>query len=92
MEPEMSEPFNVIIFFPDETWIYEAQGIEERAAAELAIECTGRPAAKLGFIAKVMVTDMLDRCCFEWQNGKGIIFPTREDIEASRESSQTKAP
>jgi len=41
--------------------------------------CAG-PAAKMGIVKEVIVSDIEDYCCFLWQKGK-IIFPTKDDLD-----------
>ena len=72
----MSDEFSVWIFFPDDGGhVAEAQWIGPEAAMTLAIGITRRPAAKVGLIERVIVTDGGDYTCWEWQFGKGVTFP-----------------
>jgi hypothetical protein len=48
---------------------------------------TQGPAAMLGAVKKVMITDGYDCCNFLWDDGK-ILFPTEADIKASKETEQ----
>lgn len=51
---------------------------DPKAAVEKAKSLTTRPAVALGIIARVIITDGGDNCCFEWINGKGVTFPPRK--------------
>jgi hypothetical protein len=37
------------------------------------------PGAKIGVISRIIITDGLDLTCFEWQKGKGVVFPGPDD-------------
>ena len=74
----MGEKFNVVQIFPDETNEYVGRALEAEAAVLLARDYTSRPAAKLGIIAQVMITDMNDCCVFHWKHREGIVFPPEE--------------
>lgn len=78
---EEQELFNVVVFYPNGHYTYEQKPMPLKDALNLAKSFTARPAAQLGFIAEVMITDMGDCCCFHWTKEKGIIFPTEKDIE-----------
>jgi hypothetical protein len=95
----MNETFNVVQFFPNETYEYlrgghDAYGayhppVPAKEAVELAHSYTRptRPGVMLGVIAKVMIEDQDGSCVFLWVNdGKGgrVVFPTREECEAAR--------
>lgn len=75
--------FSVFQFFPDET--YECVGVHMDAenAVKQAHSYTTRPAAMIGVIRRVIITDADDYCCFEWKYGEGVTFPKREDTEGS---------
>jgi len=47
--------------------------IEEAVAA--ARHYTSNVAVKMGITTRVIITDSMDRCVFEWKNGEGITFP-----------------
>jgi hypothetical protein len=74
----MSDEWSVWIFFPDGGHVAEAQWIGPEAAVKLAYELTRRPAARVGIIERVIITDGGDFTCFEWQFGKGVTFPIQE--------------
>jgi hypothetical protein len=69
------EEFSVWIFFPDGTHLAELRWVDAEAALECARFVIARPAARLGIINKVIITDGGDYTAFEWQYGKGVTFP-----------------
>ncbi len=75
----MSDEFSLVQFFSDGT--YERLG--ERMSAEAAVyQAHGlchSIGATLGTTAKVIITDSGDYTVFEWQHGKGVVFPPRPD-------------
>jgi hypothetical protein len=74
----MPDEFNVVLFFPDSTSFYEQRNLDAEQAVLLAKQCSERPAAKLGIIERVIVTDAEDYTVFEWQFGQGVTFPKPE--------------
>lgn len=69
------EPFAVVLFFPDGSYIYERCGLDAAAAVTLAKECSLRPAALAGIITRILITDDGDNTVFEWQFGTGVTWP-----------------
>ena len=53
--------------------------VSAEEAVETARSYTTRPAAVLGIIRRVIITDGGDNTCFEWKNGEGVTYPPRED-------------
>lgn len=39
----------------------------------------------MGMVKRVIITDMLDQTCFEWEYQKGITFPKDEVIDPTKE-------
>jgi len=79
----MSEnEFSVFWWDPTGSYHKELGFVSAEAAMEKAISLTRRPAALIGVIRKVMITDGGDFCVFLWEFGKGVVFPTKEEIEA----------
>jgi len=70
--------FSVYWFDPDGNSYAEARFIEVKAACQLAKSLMERPAAQLGFIRRVIITDGGDCTCFEWKHGEGIVYPPQE--------------
>jgi hypothetical protein len=69
------ELFNVWQFFPDNTHECVGRGLTAEQAVNLAHSYTTRPAAQIGIIQRVMITDCGDCCVFEWTRDQGVIFP-----------------
>lgn len=67
--------FHVWQFFPDETYERVAGFVGAEEAVKTAHSYTVRPAAVLGVIRKVMITDMDDFCVFQWEFGQGVVYP-----------------
>ena len=69
------ELFNVVQFFDDESSEYVRRGVPIENAMDAAKHYTSSVATRMGWVVRVIITDMLDRTCFEWINGKGVTFP-----------------
>lgn len=92
MEANMAEnEFSVYQFFPDGTNECVKRFVGGREAMETAKSYITRPAAMMGIITKVMVTDGGDHCNFEWEFGKGIVFPDTEVTRAWNEANVKKS-
>ena len=74
----MSEgEFNVVQFFDDGFHEYVRRGVDAKEAVEAAKFYTTNVVARLGLIVeRVIITDGDDSCCFEWQRGEGVTFPS----------------
>ena len=66
--------FSVCVFYPDDSYTYERRFVDAETAVRAAKSFTDRPAALIGMIRRVIVTDGDDCICFEWQHGKGVTF------------------
>lgn len=73
----MLELFNVVQFFPDGSHEYVSRNVGPEEAVTTAKSYTERPAAVLGVIARVIITDADDFCVFEWKRGEGVTYPPR---------------
>jgi hypothetical protein len=69
------EEFSVAIFFPDDSYTYAQRWMTLEQAVHVAKRQTSKPAALIGMIKKVIITDGGDHTVFEWQYGKGITYP-----------------
>lgn len=78
----MGELFQVYHYFSETEYVKEGEPLPAKEAMELAISFTTRPTAVLGMTKRVIVVDLLDRTCFDWRHGQGVVFPTKEDIAA----------
>src|SRR6516165_11939073 len=73
-KPPPDGEFSVAEFFADGTYRYVERWLPAKEAVELAKFWTDRPAASLGWMTKVIITDGGDFTVFEWQHGKGVIY------------------
>jgi len=73
--------FSVVQFFPDGTYEYVRRFVTAEEAINVAKSYTTRPAAKIGVIQRVIITDGGDCTVFEWKYGEGIVFPTLEQMQ-----------
>lgn len=55
-----------------------------KTCADACKRLTTGPAAALGFVERVIITDGGDSIVFEWKKGKGITWPTKEQMENHR--------
>jgi len=81
--------FSVVQFFPDGTWERVAEWVDGRTAVETAKSYTERPAALIGIIARIVITDGGDFTVFEWRFGEGVVYPTRE-MRAARAQEDSR--
>jgi hypothetical protein len=72
--------FSVYWQSPDQMWNAERLWCRAELAVQLACALAKRPAAHLGIIRCIRITDGGDNCVFEWQYGKGVVFPERLEI------------
>jgi hypothetical protein len=50
-------------------------------AVEVARSLTARPAAQIGVIRRVIITDGGDFTVFEWKFGEGVTFPAERSVQ-----------
>lgn len=67
--------FSVWWYDPHGTHHPEARYISGEEAVKLALSMCTRPAATMGIITDVLITDGGDFCNFHWQYGKGVTYP-----------------
>jgi len=79
------EEFSVCQFFEDGTHEYARRYVSAKEAVETSKMYTESVAAKLGIVRRVIITDGGDFTNFEWQFGKGVTYPTREQLKEARE-------
>ena len=77
------ERFNVVLFFPDGgPGHFEKSNVTVDEAMETAMDFARRPAARIGMIERIIITDSGNSVCLEWQFGKGVTFPHSPTITA----------
>ena len=74
VKSETTGEFNVWWWAPDGSYYPEKRRCGAKEAVETAISLTCRPAAKLGIVKRVIITDSGDDCTWEWKDGK-MVFP-----------------
>jgi hypothetical protein len=72
--------FSVVQFFEDNSYEYVRTFVTAQEAAKVAEHYIHSVAAKLGIVKRVIVTDGEDYCCFDWVNGKGVVFPPQQTL------------
>lgn len=80
--PSRGGPFSVHLFYPDQSNECLLTTSDPEEAVLKARDYIFRPAAKIGFIARVIITDCDDHTLFDWKFGEGIVFPKPEEIPA----------
>lgn len=75
----MSEgEFSVCRFFENGTYEYVCRFRSAEEAVTTAKRVCEEPAALLGIVKRVIITDALDFTNFEWKFGEGVVFPPRD--------------
>ena len=80
------ELFNVVQFFKDGNYEYVRRNVTALQAADAVRHYTHSVAVRMGLIKSVIVTDVMDCTVFEWQDGKGIVFPTQKEIDETMDA------
>jgi len=83
-----SSHFHVFIFFPDGRYDQVQTSVPAAEAFDAFVYHTETVGAKLGTTARVIIVDMGDNINAEWIYGRGITFPTEEDIAQMRQAQQ----
>lgn len=69
------EAFSVYQFFADESYECVRYIVDAEEATNAAKHYSNSVSAKMGLTHRILITDLLDRTVFEWEFGKGIVFP-----------------
>jgi len=72
--------FNVVQFFKDGNYEYVRKAVSAEEAVKATQHYTQSVAARAGITKRVIITDMMDCTCFEWEDGK-ITFPTQQTMD-----------
>jgi hypothetical protein len=70
--------FSVYQSLTDDSCERICEHVGAREAVTTARSYTLRPAAQIGIIRRIIITDADDCTVFEWKFGEGIVFPTPE--------------
>lgn len=73
--------FSVCQFFEDGTSEYVRRFVDVAEAMTVFCQYCRCPAAQLGIIQRVIITDAGDCINAEWQYGKGLTYPTPADMK-----------
>lgn len=71
--------FSVYQFFEDGSYERVREFVSATEAMEAARHYTSNVATRIGITKRVIITDGDDCTCFEWINGKGVVFPPRTE-------------
>lgn len=77
----MIETFNVFQFFVDGSQEKVVEFVPAERAVEVARDLINSVGGKLGTTQRVIITDGFDCINLEWLYGKGVVFPTPEQVE-----------
>jgi len=75
MTTEDGYPFSVYVFFPDDSWQKEGEGLDVVGAMRLVSQLSHSVGARMGMVQRIIITDSGDSTCLEWKPGLGITFP-----------------
>lgn len=67
--------FSVYQFFDNGMYEAVARFVSDEYAVKRAFELTKTIGAKRGIVQRIIITDGGDLTVFEWQYGKGVVFP-----------------
>jgi hypothetical protein len=76
--------FSVCQFFENEFYEYTRRYVGPEEAVLAFKHYTTSVAAQMGIVRRVIITDGGDFTTMEWQYGKGITFPTKEELQNAR--------
>ena len=76
---ERKNEFSVYWWDPLGNWTREKHFVDIETALKTAKSFTERPAALIGVIRRVIITDGGDCMVFEWKFGEGVTFPPRKE-------------
>lgn len=78
-----NERFCVYQFFDTGGYERVREFVSSEEAVKAARHYTTSVAARMGITTRVIITDGGDLICFEWIYGKGVVFPTEEQVDAA---------
>jgi hypothetical protein len=76
--------YSVCQFFEDDSYVYELRRVTLERAVKNAEHLSSSVGAKLGMTKRVIITDGGDSIVYEWQYGKGLVFPTPEHVAEAK--------
>jgi hypothetical protein len=72
--------FSVAQFFSEDNYEYVRRFVSAEEAVKAARHYITSVAARTGMVKRVIITDGGDCTNFEWIYGKGIVYPTQEEL------------
>ena len=78
--PEDREQFNVVQFFTDGSYEYVRRCVGGEEAVKVFKRMTETVGARIGTTVKVIITDGGDCTNAMWEFGKGLVYPTKEEL------------
>lgn len=85
---ESGAEFSVYQYFPNGSYERVLNLVDAETAIKKAHHLINSVGGRIGTTVRVLVTDGYDFCNFEWVYGKGIIFPTQEHLQESKEGKE----
>jgi hypothetical protein len=75
--------YSVCQFFEDGTQEYTRRYVDMQEAADAFTHYTNNVACRMGITKRVIITDGGDCTIAEWQHGKGLIWPNKEQASGT---------
>jgi hypothetical protein len=75
IQPTDHPEFSVYWWDAENNYHRELSHVAVMKALQACKRLTQGPAARMGMVNRVMITDGGDCCVFEWQKGQGIVWP-----------------
>ncbi len=82
-------PFSVFQFFEGDDYEQVAASVGAEDAMRRVVALTQSVGARLGTTTRVIITDGDDFTTFESEFGKGVVFPTLDDLAATPSPEST---
>ena len=82
-----ADEFSVCQFFNDGSYEYVRRNVGAEEAVTAAKHYTENVAARMGMVARVIITDGGDYTVFEWKHGQGVTYPTPEMRKQAQEDA-----
>lgn len=90
---DREQTFSVCRYYahPEGRYEYVARDVAAVTAIGIAGSIVESCAVKVGRIVSVMITDDEDYCCWLWERGRGVVYPTenmRSESNVERRASR----
>lgn len=80
----MTDEFSVYQFFADESYEEVLRFVNLQTAVETAKRLSESVGGRLGTTVRIIITDGGDHTNFEWQFGKGVTYPPRDQPQDTK--------